>query len=144
MVVRARLDLLRLANPDPVVLASTERAVQRAEATLRMLTSAKPPSGAQPASVAQIPAIEAAERTLHDARARHDSILQGPPPGAVETARHALTEAQVNVEEAERRLLAARAVPAPSTDDADSAVAASRARLAQAEARLRDLLGTSR
>jgi hypothetical protein len=140
-VVRAQLGLRRLNGPDPVVLGSAERAVQRAEATLRLMRSAQPPSVGQSATPARPSAIADAERFLSDARARRDSILQGPSPEAVEAARRTLADAQASLAAAEERLLAAQSAPVPSTDDADRAAAMSRIRLVQAESRLRRLLG---
>ncbi|MGE3268755.1 MAG: hypothetical protein AB7P40_08425 [Chloroflexota bacterium] len=140
-VRRAEVNLKRLSGPDPVLLGSAERAVERAEATLRVVSlprsSWRVKAGVQ---LVDTVAVMRAEAALQEAIERRDKVLTPPSPDELRSARQALVIAQSDLHDAALRVEALRREPPlPSPAEATATVVEARARLGAAEARLRAL-----
>ena len=137
---RADVDLQRINQPDPVQLDAAERALWRAEATLRVARAARP--GSEPAQnpVGQAWEIRQAELAVQESLARRDALRVGPTAEALaavhlerERAHAALHEATIRVEQLRH------GVAAPPLEAMHAAVLSATASLTDAEARLQTL-----
>ena len=142
---RADVDLQRLSQPDSVQVDAAERALWRAEATLRVARSPRLASDATHDAVANAWEIRQAELVVEEARNRRDALRVGPSPETVSAARDERERAQAALQEATERLKQARQEASTSELDAtNAAVLSASAGLTDAEARLQQLRSHTR
>jgi hypothetical protein len=140
MVTIAQQDLQRLSEPNPVMLEAAEREVQRAQATLRIIRTTRPPHDDPDAQANQASALGAAQVALNQAIFRRDGLRAGPEPQQVARSQQTLAAAERQLEDARLRYDATvRAAPLPDLDAADAAVLAARRAVYDAEADLQAL-----
>jgi hypothetical protein len=140
VVTSAQQELQQVSAPNPVMLEAADREVQRAQATLRILRTTRPPRDDPEAQSGHAEALAAAQVTLDDAMLRRDRLRAGPEPQQIERARQTLAAAQQQFEDARQRYgVAAQAAPLPDLDAADAGVLAARRALYDAEAALQAL-----
>lgn len=142
---RADVDLQRIRQPDPVQLDAAERALWRAEATLRVARAARP--GSEPAlnPVGQAWEIRQAELAVQDALTRRDALRVGPTAEALAAAHLEKEQAHVALQEATVRVEQLRqGVASPPLEAMHAAVLSATASLTDAEARLQSLRSTLR
>ena len=99
-MTNAQQDLQRLNGPNPVILEAADREVQRAQATLRIIRTTRPPRDDPDAQSDTASALAAAQVALDEAVRRRDRLRAGPEPQQVERSQQALAAAQRQLEDA--------------------------------------------
>jgi hypothetical protein len=144
-VARADTALQRLNQPDSLTVDAAERAVWRAEATLRAARSLRPVHDPMQNPIGNAWEIRQAELLLQEAVTRRDAARVGPSPQVIASARTEREHAQTELAAATARVDQLRqGLTPPPVDASNAAVVSAIASLTEAEARLQSLRSTMR